>query len=149
MIVYRFARSAFSTDLSGEGARLYGGRWNSRGAAVLYTSGSISLSLIELLMHSASYDEILVNQLMVIDTGTDECATLDHGQLKKGWQNDVEYSRFIGDGFLSQQQSLLLKVPSVAIPEEFNYLINPLHKAFKKVKLRTVRTFSFDARLFK
>ena len=148
MIVYRFARSIFSRDISGEGAKIFGGRWNSKGKPVLYTSASISLSLLELLIHSASYDEIVVNDLMIIDTGTDSPGLLEHNKLKRGWEKDFEYSKFIGDGFLSENLSLLLSVPSAIIPEENNILINPLHKDFKKVKIKSVRTFSFDARLF-
>ena len=76
MIVYRFANAKYSKDLSGEGSKLFGGRWNNKGTAILYTSTSISLALLELLIHSASYDEILTNQLVIIDTHLDEIKVL-------------------------------------------------------------------------
>jgi RES domain-containing protein len=149
MIVYRFALSKFSQDISGEGARKYGGRWNKKGNAVVYTSVSISLSLLELLMHSVGYDEIKVNELMTIETNVDQLKELTASQLKQGWQEDIEYCRYIGDEFLESQSSLLMKVPSAIIPEEFNILVNPKHKDFGKVKIKGTRTFQFDARLFK
>lgn len=149
MMLYRFASASHSRDLSGEGAKLYGGRWNNKGNAVLYTSQSISLALLELLIHSTSYDEILVNELITIEIHTDNITTLETSQLKNGWENDFDYSKFIGDGFLSNKSSLLMKVPSAIIPEEGNVLINPLHADFKKIKIKSTKKFRFDVRLFK
>jgi len=149
MIVYRFTLSKFSHDISGEGAKRYGGRWNSKGKAVVYTSTSISLSLLELLIHSVSYDEIKANELMIIYTNIDQLKQLTAAQLKISWKEDVGYCRYIGDEFLESQSSLLMKFPSAIIPEEFNILINPGHKDFTKVKMKAVTTFQFDARLFK
>ena len=149
MIVYRFTLSKFSHDMSGEGARRYGGRWNSKGNAVVYTSISISLSLLELLIHSACYEEIKVNELMIIETNIDQLKELTASQLKTGWKEDIEYCRYIGDEFLSTQSSLLMKVPSAIISEEYNILINPKHRDFAKVKIKAAKAFQFDARLFK
>jgi len=149
MTLYRFAQSAYSRDLSGEGAKLFGGRWNNKGNAVVYTSSTISLALLELLIHSASYDEILVNQLTVIDTPTEEIKIIAPEQLKTGWQNDAGYSKFIGDEFLKAKAFLLMQVPSAIIQQESNILINPLHANFRKIKIKSVSTFHFDTRLFK
>lgn len=149
MILYRFTRAEYSKDISGEGAKLFGGRWNNKGNAVLYSSVSISLALLELLIHSAAYDEIRVNQLVTIDTGNIAPTSLELTQLKDGWQNDVDYSKFIGDEFLRGKSSLLMQVPSAIIPEESNVLINPSHADFKKVKIKSVRDFRFDVRMFK
>ena len=149
MIVYRFANKKFSHDISGEGSRLFGGRWNSKGITAVYASLTISLSLLELLTHSAGYDEIISNQLMVIDTNLDETSDITLKQLKTNWQRDEDYCRFIGDNFLRASSNLLMKVPSVIIPDEHNIIINPQHKDFSRIKIRSVRTFDFDARLFK
>jgi len=147
MIFYRFANSKFSNDISGEGARRYGGRWNNKGNPVVYASFTISLSLVELLIHSVSYDEIKSNELMVIETSVNHFT--DVKQLKKDWQHDEDYSKYIGDEFLRSSSHLLLRVPSVIIPEEYNILINPLHKDFNKVKIKSIYPFHFDVRLFK
>jgi RES domain-containing protein len=149
MILYRFSRSEYANYISGEGARLKGGRWNSKGFAVIYTSSAISLSLLELLIHSASYDEIQTNVLMQIEAPDISIKSLTNTSLKQNWQNDIEYSRFIGNEFLKNKESLLLKVPSAIIPDEYNILINPEHPGFKKVSLASAKIFEFDARLFK
>lgn len=148
MIVYRFSNPKFDV-LSGEGARLFGGRWNSKGKSAVYTSLTISLSLLELLIHAVSYDEILINHLAVIEIPDDSVSEISTAQLKTTWQNDEEYSQFIGDEFLTAQSSLILKIPSVIIPEEKNILINPKHKDFRKIKIRSASKFKFDVRLFK
>ena len=69
--------------------------------------------------------------------------------LKKQWQKDIGYSRFIGDSFLSTRKNILLRVPSAIISDEYNILINPLHPDFKKIKITNSSPFEFDSRLFK
>ena len=149
MTVYRFTKEIYSHELSGEGAKRWGGRWNSPGLAVVYTSCSISLSLLELLIHQVSYEEILVNNLMRIDIPDVFVQTISTNSLKLNWQYDIDYCRFIGNEFLQNNKSLLLKVPSAVIPEEYNILINPRHVAFGKCSILSSGVFEFDTRLFK
>lgn len=149
MTVYRFTRENYSHDISGEGAKQWGGRWNSPGLAVVYTSCSISLSLLELFVYQASYEEIRVNNLMKIEVPDIFIQTIAANSLKKNWQHDIDYCRFIGNEFLQNNKSLMLKVPSAVVPEEFNILINPRHAAFKECSLLASDFFPFDARLFK
>lgn len=148
MILYRFSPEQFSRDISGEGARRFGGRWNSKGNAVVYTSLNISLSLLELLIHSTSHEEIIRNHLTTIETPEDKITEVSASKLKKNWISDEDLTRYLGDQFL-QSDFLLMKVPSAIIPQEYNLLINPLHRDFKKVKIKTAERFMFDARLFK
>lgn len=148
MILYRFSRSEYA-NISGEGARLKGGRWNSKGFPVIYTSSAISLALLELLIHSASYEEIHSNVLIQIEVPDIPIKSLAKTSLKLNWQKDIDYSRFIGNEFLKNKESLLLKVPSAVIPDEYNVLINPGHSGVKKVKLISAKIFEFDIRLFK
>lgn len=149
MILYRFSRSEYANDTSGKGARLKGGRWNSKGFPVIYTSSAISLALLELLIHSASYEEIHSNVLIQIEVPDIPIKSLAKTSLKLNWQKDIDYSRFIGNEFLKNKESLLLKVPSAVIPDEYNVLINPGHPGFKKVTLISAKIFEFDIRLFK
>jgi RES domain-containing protein len=149
MTVYRFTHKNYGIDISGEGARLKGGRWNSKGFPVVYTSTTISLSLLELVIHSASYDEIQSNLLMKINIPDHLIPPLTALALKTDWPRDPDYSRFIGNAFIKSKQSLLLKVPSAIITEESNILINPLHPDIKKIKDITASPFQFDSRLFK
>lgn len=148
--LYRFAHEKYKDDLSGDGARLFGARWNSKGNPVVYTSNAISLALLELLIHSISYDEIKLKVLMTIEISGDiEIPEIKLNKLKQDWQQDEGNTRWIGDEFLKSSSSLLLKVPSAIIPEETNVLINPLHKDMKRVKVKIAREFEFDSRLFK
>ena len=149
MILYRFSPEKYSNDLSGKGARQRGGRWNSIGLPVVYTSTTISLSLLELLVYNASYEELMNHYLLRIEVPDIYTGNLSLISVKSGWQNDLEYSRFIGDSFLKLKKSLLLRVPSAIIPEENNILINPLHPDSKKIKIITASPFQFDSRLFK
>jgi RES domain-containing protein len=148
MILYRFSPEQFSSDISGEGARRFGGRWNSKGRPVVYTSLSISLSLLELLIHSISHDEIIRNYLTIIEAPDDKITEVPLSTLKKNWTGDEDFTKYLGDEFL-QSDFLLMKVPSAIIPHESNLLINPSHRDFKKVKIKTAERFMFDARLFK
>ena len=76
-------------------------------------------------------------------------AAIELSNLKNNWKDDFEYTRFIGDEFIKQNKSLLLQVPSSIIHEEFNYLANPLHADFKKIKIIKTKSFWPDERLFK
>jgi len=149
MTVYRFVRPIYRNDISGDGARKKGGRWNSPGFPVVYTSTSISLSLLELLIYNSSYEVIRVNMLMQITVPENLMKSLSVNALKQTWQKDIDYSRFIGNEFLKNKKSLLLKVPSAIIPEESNVLINPAHPDFKRVKIIKASLFQYDTRLFK
>jgi RES domain-containing protein len=149
MTVYRFVLPIYRNDISGDGARKKGGRWNSPGFPVVYTSTAISLSLLELLIYNSSYEEIRVNMLMQITVPENLMQSLSVNALKQTWQKDIDYSRFIGNEFLKTKKSLLLNVPSAIIPEETNVLINPAHPDFKRVKIINAAPFQFDTRLFK
>ncbi len=116
MMLFRFCKEQYSNNISGEGAKLRGGRWNSVGLPVVYTSTTISLSLLELLIYNASYDELQNNYLMKIEIpGIEEDSILPI-TVKKQWQKDIGYSRFIGDSFLSTKKNILLQFPSAIIP---------------------------------
>jgi RES domain-containing protein len=148
--LYRFTAEKYKFDLSGEGSRLFGGRWNNKGNAVAYTSTTISLSLLELLIHSVSYEEIVTKYLMIIEISAQiEIPEIKTSKLKADWISDIGNTRWIGDEFLKAGSSLLLKVPSAIIPDEKNILINPNHKDFNKIKIKTSNKFEFDGRLFK
>ncbi len=149
MIVYRIANTAYSNDISGTGAKLLGGRWNSRGVPILYTSGHISLALLEMLVNTQFKDYAIPLDLLSIQfPDSIDLAEVSSKKLKKDWIKDFEYTRFIGDEFLKDRQRLVLKIPSAVIPEEHNFLLNPQHPEFKKVKILETRSFRTDVRLF-
>lgn len=149
MIIYRLTREAYKDDLSGFGAFTYGGRWNSRGLYALYAAEHISLAVLEIVVN---YDRSLIKMqptycLQEIQVPENSVIETDIKALKKNWLNDWDYSRYVGDQFLQSRSGLLLKVPSAVIPEEHNFLINPVHTDFKKLKLMRNKPYGIDRRL--
>ena len=150
MTAYRICNLSFKDDISGSGAKLYGSRWNSIGTPMLYLAGSISLAWLEMLVHLQYQDKSTDFALLYLNLpGEAAIQDLQIAKLKQDWQRDVGYTRFIGDEFIRSKQKLALKVPSAVVEEEANYLVNPLHPAFKKVEIEKSKIFQFDYRLFK
>jgi RES domain-containing protein len=149
MIVYRLAIEIYKDDLSGEGAKLYGGRWNSVGVPALYTTENISLAALEILVRTDKHLIPLSYYLIRIEIpGSIEPFQIEAVKLKKQWKDDIAYTRWMGDEFLKANDLLFVKVPSAIIEEENNYILNPLHSDFKKIKIKSVYSFRFDKRLF-
>ena len=147
MIVYRVANEPFKDDLSGEGAAMYGGRWNSIGVKMLYTSKSISLTILETLVHLRMDILPPTQYLLSIDVPEKDMTEISVDKIKPGWHNEPEYTQWIGDQFILTGQFLMLMVPSVIIPQEKNVLINPQHKNYKKVKIISSELLQLDKRL--
>lgn len=150
MIVYRIRNAAFKDDISGTGAKINGSRWNSKGIQVLYTSQQISLAVLEMLVNTNFKDYAIALDLMYIHfPDSQPITTIELSHLKTNWKDDFEYTRYIGDEFFNQKESLILKVPSAVIQEEYNFIANPLHVDFKKIKIIKTKSFWPDERLFK
>ena len=149
MIVYRITNSRYKDDISGAGAKLKGARWNMAGNSMLYTAENISLSTLELLVH-IGFSEIQYFYHLLTIAIPDEApvSEINAGKLKTNWQEDEDYSAFMGTEFIKNNRSLILKVPSAIITEEHNYLLNPKHTDFKKVKIVRSKPFVFDKRLY-
>ena len=147
MIVYRLATSQFAEDLSGEGARIFGGRWNPVGLAALYLSEFISLSILEILVRANKFTSPDSYTLLHIQIPDGAVSSIENTKLKPGWQEHLEYTRWIGEQFILNNTGLILKVPSAIVPQEHNFLINPLHKDFKNVKLVKKELLELDKRL--
>ncbi|MHA7059812.1 RES family NAD+ phosphorylase [Aquimarina sp. M1] len=151
MLVYRIAKQKYIKDLTGIGAKTVGGRWNPKGIAVLYTSTTAALSILEVLAHlPAAYfpDNMAIATIELPDELT---TSLDIKQLPKDW-NKIPPSTGIQHfamNWISENISLGLKVPSIIVPREQNLLINPLHPDFDLVKLIEIEPFNFDTRLLK
>jgi RES domain-containing protein len=146
--VWRLARLAHA-KLDSEGARLAGGRWNSRGRAAVYTSSRLSLAALELLVHT---DIPLVPPDLVafeIDVPDDlEIESVEVAKLPRDWRQPGDPGcRAIGDRWLAEGRTAVLRVPSAVVPEEWNYIINPGHRAAKTIDVVRRRKFAFDSRL--
>lgn len=148
MIIYRLAVEKFSRDISGTGAKLMGGRWNIPGLPVLYTTESISLSVLEILVNTERQFIPNTYQLLKLNVPDNVVnTTIVKEKLKEQWKDDFEYTQWIGSEFLRQKKALMLKVPSAVIDEENNFLFNPEHPDFKKLKILAINNFQFDKRL--
>ncbi len=153
MVVYRITQEQYAHDLSGNGAKLYGGRWNNEGMPALYTAGSRALALLETLAHTPIH-LLSVKKYVVLAIEIPEHVTYERISLKKlkpDWDAwDLQfYTQKIGDAFLKANQHLIMEVPSVLLHEENNYIINPLHKDFVKVKIVDEKELKFNDRLLK
>ena len=139
----RYAASAFD----GEGARLYGGRWNSPGRAVVYLAGSLALAALEILVHVKSQSELEGYVKIRVEVPKDLVATV--AALPENWQQGraPDETKAIGDRWLGAGETPLLRVPSVVIPEEYSYLLNPQHPKFSEITVDEAEPFSFDPRL--
>lgn len=149
MLLYRLTKCVYANDLSGNGARLYGGRWNSEGKAMIYLASSRALAVLEALVHLPP--TYIPNEYCMVAIETpDDFAGIDEKLLPHNWQDstDLDVLKQIGNTFLSERKKLLLKVPSAIVNEEYNFLLNPLHASEQKIKLKSVLPFSFDSRLF-
>jgi len=149
MLVYRIASPQYAGDLSGNGAKLYGGRWNAKGTAVVYLTSSRALAVMELLVHLRPEDLQRPYALMTFDVPDDKVLKLAVKDLPKDWQHEERKSSLhrITSDFVAKGVHLLMEVPSVLIEEESNYILNPLHPDAAKVKLVAQRSFNFDQRL--
>jgi RES domain-containing protein len=151
MIVYRLSKQAFINDLSGYGAEKTGGRWNSKGIPVLYTAASRALAVVEIAVH-VPFGIVPVNYfLATIDIPDKDILKLNLKDLSSNWNKYpfVRDTQTIGNNFIRGNEHLVLQVPSATVDGDFNYLVNPRHPDFKKVKVKSIDPFVFDIRLFK
>jgi RES domain-containing protein len=146
LVHHKWAAQAFD----GEGAKLYGGRWNSKGQLCVYTTGSEALAILEILVHLNNRTALKQYKLFQLTIAAEEVLSVNPANLPLSWQQqpaNIDTAR-IGDSWLTQQASLALSVPSVIAPREYNILLNPLHPRFDAC-LATVTELEFmpDPRL--
>lgn len=150
MRLYRIAKRKHIEDLSGTGARLYGGRWNSTGVSVVYTSSTQALAILETLVHTAL--DILPKDLCL---GVLEIPDNVKYSVFEDTENSIKYNAYptrdftqqIGDQFIQDNAFVMLKVPSIVSRSDFNVVLNPAHPDFSTLKIRAIAPFKFDQRL--
>lgn len=147
---WRIVGARYKDDaFSGEGARLLGGRWSSKGTTMVYTAGSLALASIELVVNLPGPKllgefyriPVRIPPAMILDLPLDE--------LPDDWRSrPVSPSiRSIGDRWVKDSTSAALRVPSVVVPEEHNYLLNPNHPDFENITIGSPIAYRFDPRL--
>ncbi len=149
---WRLVQSLFVEHVfDGEGARLYGGRWSSPGTPVVYTSATASLAVLEIFANFHREDLLASFELLSCAFDDAFVSSVEPSELPTNWRQSPAPARLqaIGDEWLRTAQSVVLQVPSSIIEHESNYLLNPLHPDFKRVKRSTPQPFVIDLRLIK
>jgi len=150
MIVFRLSKSRYAADLSGKGAEKAGGRWNSKGVAMVYTSASRALCMAEVAVHMPLGIVPADYELATIEIPDNYIMEVRIKELPEDWQAlpHSDSTQKLGDNFIREGKYLALKVPSVVVQGEYNFLINPKHEAIKEVRVKHTEPFMFDKRLF-
>jgi RES domain-containing protein len=152
MRIWRICREAHaSTAFSGEGARRFGGRWNSRGVPMVYTSTSLALAAVEYFVNLEP--NLAPGDLVSISATLPEgepARTMQPAELLDGWwcEESLAATRELGDRWIQAATSLAMLVPSAPIHKEWNVLVNPIHPDIKELKIEPPQPFVFDARMF-
>ena len=151
MFVWRLTRTTHADEpMTGEGARRFGGRWNHPGIPVIYTSATLSLAVLEFLVNVSSVD--LPDDLVSIRIEVPEDLNQSHlliDDLPRTWRTylGIEDLREIGTNWVREGKTAVLAVPSVVIPNELNYVINPTHSDVHRLKVVSIEAFALDTRL--
>lgn len=147
-IAWRLCRLPHA-DLTGAGARRNGGRWNTPGKAAVYFSQDAALPVLETLVHLDLPPELLPDDYVLMWIDLTEFETMEGG-LEEGPVDVLSEtdSRDFGDQWITEQRSLILRVPSVIVPESINLVLNPTHPLAVKLGPPETRPFAYDARLF-
>jgi RES domain-containing protein len=155
MKIWRICRAPYTAEaFSGEGARRFGGRWNSRSVPMVYSSTSLSLAAIELFVHlepgQAPGDLVYLSALL---PEGEPARTIEPAELPQDWWSDdapanTVTTRDLGDAWIAARSSLAMMVPSVPIRPEWNVLVNPLHPRMSELRIDPAQPFIFDARMF-
>ena len=150
MKLYRLTRKKYlEAALTGEGARLGGGRWNNKGVSLVYTSEHPALALLELRVHVPGTPPIDY-QMLTIECPEDSIENLVVADLPANWDeySSGPHTREIGDRFAEEGKFLALKVPSAITPIGYNLLLNPQHALMREVKVVESFHQRFDPRLW-
>jgi len=150
LTAWRFTKAKHADGaFTGEGAREYGGRWNSPGTPAVYTAATISLGLLELLVHLEDVSILSSYVLFRADIKESLIETLDDAILPSDWRAcpTPAGTKAIGDKWFQEARSAVLSVPSAVTVLERNYLVNPAHPDFRKIKISDLFQYEFDPRL--
>lgn len=150
MIVYRISKCKYIDDLSGYGAYLEGGRWNSAGHEMLYTSQSVALCMLEILANLPSSIAPSGFCLLTLEIPDNEIEKIPVKQLPQNWNAypSSNATKKIGDLFLAKKNTIAMQIPSSIIEQEFNIILNPMHPNFKKkIKVISKEEIIIDKRL--
>jgi RES domain-containing protein len=141
VLAWRLCREPFAT-LDGEGARLYGGRWNSPGRALVYAASTAALTVLEVRVHLDLPLDLLPDDYVLVTIDLDGLPAEDVATMPAD-------PRAFGDDWLRTQRTPVLRVPSAIVPESQNVLLNPVHLDASRASIVASRRFAFDSRLWR
>jgi RES domain-containing protein len=152
MEVFRLAREKYAIPLSGKGAAIKGARWNSAGIELIYTANNRSLAMAEVAVHltlATLPEDYVIITIKIPDNLV--LKKLSTSQLPNNWKDfpHPNSTQSLGDDFVNENLYVAMMIPSVITIGDFNILINPKHKDFKKIKILKIEPFPFDKRIFK
>ena len=152
MNIFRLSKRKYATAFNGKGAAKSNNRWNSKGTEVIYTAESRALAMAEVAVHLTI--ATLPKDYVMITINVPDAISIQKVDVKKlsaNWNSNPSNSitKKIGDDFIDAMDSCVLKVPSAVVQGDYNYLINPYHKDFNKIKITEIQDFPFDNRIFK
>ena len=140
-----------ASAFDGEGAKHFPGRWNHRGTPMVYTAGSLSLAALEMLVNIAT--EQIPSTFMAVPVTFDDhcCKRIAPDQLPPDWAGHpiLSSTRDLGSAWAQSNASPVLAFPSAVVPIETNFLLNPLHPEFLKIRIGSAEAFAYDPRLNK
>lgn len=150
MLVYRIGKTKYANDLSGEGAKINGGRWNHKSIACIYTSESRALSLLEYTVN-VNIDEIpRALSITTLEIPDKDILIIPEDSLPGNWKQIPipSSTKDFGTRFLNARAAkLATRVPSSVMPDEFNYILNPLHPNSRNIKILEIRDLAYDVRI--
>jgi len=149
MLLYRICSAKFAKDLTGEGAKLNGGRWNHAGTPCIYTAENKALALLEYTAHAKIHLIPRALSFITLEVPDHSIESFKISQLPGNWKQfpHPKETRDFGTKFLTNNKYLLYRLPSVIIEDEMNYIINTFHSEMKHVKIKEVKDYPYDLRL--
>lgn len=153
IVAWRLVKEKYKEmPFDGEGARRHGGRWNHPGTVVLYLSESLALVALEIFVHlgNAAKDIAFVAFRLEIPEEV-EITIFPTRQLPSNWRSEPPpyEAKQIGTDWVKEGKTAILRLPSVIIPTENSFVINPAHRDFKKLSIGKAQKFYFDPRMWK
>ena len=148
MLVYHLGNTKYANSLTGEGAKLHGGRWNMLGVPCIYTSESKALCVLEYAAN-LRLEEMPQNiSITIYELPPKSWKEISQADLPKNWQEipAPEETKIFGSEAL-KEKTLAIKIPSAIIPSEFNFILNPLANNFNLVKIVSIHSFTMDRRI--
>lgn len=150
MTLFRISRRKYASDLTGHGAEITGGRWNSRGIPAIYTSDSRALCALEVAVHLPLHLAPVDYCIISLSVPENLILTVNRNNLPDNWSRvpHSDVSQKFGDLMLLENRHLGFRLPSAIVPEEFNVILNPKHPTINEVQIVDISDFPFDERLF-